>query len=200
MLKVGLTGGIGSGKTTVGRIFQLLGVPLFIADLEAKEILASDPDVRTAVQALLGPQAYVEGSPDRAWIASRVFDSPELLKGLNAIIHPAVRGRFDSWTASYSTQPYVIQEAAILIESGGAALMDRNILVWAPEEIRITRVAARDGTPTEAVKKRMEHQMPDDAKVTSADFVIINDGAHPLIRQILEIHRALRFPAENLSG
>lgn len=191
MLKVGLTGGIGSGKSTVARIFALLGVPVYIADLRAHRIMMSDASVQQQIIALLGSGAYLEnGLPDRRFIASKVFADDTLLQGLNAIIHPAVRTDFAQWCA-FQEAPYVIQEAAVLFESGGDALMDEIILVWAPEEERIRRVAERDGISRDDVFSRMRHQWPDQQKATRAQFVINNDGAHPLLRQVMDIHAAL---------
>lgn len=192
MLKVGLTGGIGSGKSTVARIFELLGIPVFVADLRAHMLMTRDQLVKDRIISLLGPDSYdTSGRPDRKYISSKVFDNKKLLDGLNAIVHPAVRDDFESWCQSFTQHPYVIQEAAVLFESGGAALMEENILVWAPEAQRIDRVIARDHVSKSDVLARMHHQWSEDQKVYGSQFVIINDTTHSLIRQVLDIDAAL---------
>ena len=197
MLKVGLTGGIGSGKTTVAGLFELLHVPVYYADRRAQALMETDTHIRKAIESLLGQDTITpEGVPDRALIAQKVFKNSDLLKGLNAIVHPAVRKDFDQWCNQYSDKNYVIQEAAILFESGAAALMDENILVWAAEDVRVTRTVKRDDTNEEAVRGRMQHQWSDDQKASRVQFTIINDGAHSLIRQVLDIHHMLLHIAE----
>ncbi len=189
MLKVGLTGGIGSGKSTVGAIFKLLGVPIFIADLRAHALMIADEVVQEQLISLLGKKAYdSHGRPDRKFIASQVFNDQELLAALNGIIHPAVRNDFNQWCQDYLNHPYVMQEAAVLFESGGAALMDENIVVWAPEDIRMKRVSARDHISEQEVQARMQHQWSDLEKVSRAQFTIINDNTHSLIRQVQDLH------------
>lgn len=190
MLKVGLTGGIGSGKSTIGHLFHLLGVPVYIADLQAHRLMISNPDVQGAIIALLGEQAFDQGLPDRKYIAGRVFHNNAILAQLNAIVHPAVRSDFTTWCTTQSV-PYVIQEAAVLFESGGAGLMDELIMVWAPEAERIARVMRRDQVTDQDVRARMQHQWPDTDKVALAQFVVINDGAHSLIHQVSDLHSCL---------
>jgi dephospho-CoA kinase len=193
MLSVGLTGGIGSGKSAVADVFRALNVPVFVADDCARDLLSSDTRVKEQVIALFGSQAYLaDGIPDRAFIADQAFRDANLLEQLNAIIHPVVRHSFEAWKDEWRGLNYVIQEAAILFESGGAGLMDENIVVWAPEEIRVQRVVARDQTSADQVRARMGHQWTDEKKVALAQFVIINDGGHSLIRQVLDIDTVLR--------
>lgn len=185
---VGLTGGIGSGKSTVAEMFKDLGIPVFIADEEAKALLAADPEVVSEVTALLGPEAYKDGHPDRAWIAGRVFAEKELLNKLNAIIHPAVAARFAAWYKAQEA-PYVIYEAAILFEHGGHKKCDRVILVTAPEDIRLKRVVKRDRTASETVKARMAHQWPDEQKIPMADIVIENINLTETLKIVKKIHK-----------
>jgi dephospho-CoA kinase len=198
MLKVGLTGGIGSGKTTVARIFILLGIPVYSADHRGRELMTHDPAIRARVTALLGRDAYLEdGSLNRKEIAAKVFRDDTLLASLNAVVHPAIRRDFEIWNSQFRDTPYVVQEAAILIESGGAAQMDQTILVWAPEDVRIARVMTRDEVSEADVRARMLHQIDDPVKVAAAHFIVINDGRHPLLRQVLEVHQALLWLGEH---
>lgn len=189
-LRVGLTGGIGSGKSTVAKYWEMLGIPVFYADAEAKAILASDPETVRRVQALLGKEAYTEAGPDRAYIAEQVFDDPEKRKALNGIIHPAVNRAFEDWVRQNAAQPYVVKEAAIIIEIGAADKYGALVLVTAPETLRAERAAAR-GDHRADVQKRMKAQLPDEEKIRKADFIIRNDGATALIPQIRRIHEAL---------
>ena len=154
---VGLTGGIGSGKTTVAKMFMELGVPVYLADVEAKKLLAENTEVQKKVIDILGEQAYKNEEPDRAYIAEKVFKNKNLLTSLNKIIHPAVKIHFENWYASQNA-PYVLKEAAILFESGSYKDCNAIITVTAPEEIRINRVILRDKTTEEAVRARMQNQ------------------------------------------
>jgi dephospho-CoA kinase len=187
---VGLTGGIGSGKSTVAKMFMDLGVPVYLADDEAKKLLSGDPSVRKSVEKLLGEKAYIGDKPDRAYIASQVFDNSKKLESLNKIIHPAVRKHFKNW---YTLQvaPYVIKEAAILFESGSNDDCDAVITVTAPPEIRIERVILRDHTTEEAVKARMKHQWSDEEKLKLSDFVITNTSLKKTQDQVRKIHGQL---------
>lgn len=200
MLKVGLTGGIGSGKSTVGNIFQFFGIPVYIADSRAHGLMVNDPAVKARIKELLGIESYNAGDlPDRKYIASKVFQNPDLLAGLNAIIHPAVREDFTSWCQTYHMKSYVLHEAAILFESGVAGEMDENIVVWAPEEVRIARVIARDHVAEEEVRSRMKYQWTDLEKISRAQFTVINDHGHSLIRQVKDLHETLCYIGANSS-
>ena len=192
MLKIGLTGGIGSGKSTVARIFEVLGIPVYYADDRAKQLMASDPELIRAITGLLGAGAYdAEGRLNRSWIAQRVFADPALLKQLEALVHPAVLADGDSWFEAQSGKPYAIKEAALLFESGGYKALDKIVVVTAPLALRIQRVVGRDKTTPEEVEARIRRQMPEEEKVGLADFVILNDGAHSLIRQVMDVHEQL---------
>jgi dephospho-CoA kinase len=193
MIKVGITGGIGSGKSTVCRIFETLGIPVYYADDRAKWLMTHDPELVKGIKALIGEDAYLpDGSLDRAKIASVIFNDKEKLAAMNALVHPAVWQDGENWHNSHSEVPYTLKEAALLFETGGYQLMDKMITVYAPKALRLERVMQRDGSKEEEVLARMDKQMPDERKMELADFVIHNDGQQSLIRQVLDIHRQLR--------
>jgi dephospho-CoA kinase len=190
MLKVGLTGGIGSGKTTVAGIFRRLGIPVFHADDESKKIADHHPDVRRGLINLLGKDLYSEGKLNRTALAAAIFGNAELLEKVNSIIHPAVRQAFAEWVNRQSA-PYVMQEAAILFETKGYLQMDKNILVYAPQEVRIRRVMNRNQVTREEVLQRMARQANQEELVHLADYVILNDGNTLLLPQVYDVHRQL---------
>lgn len=189
---IGLTGGIGSGKSTVSRIFKVLNVPVFYADDEAK-VLYESAHVIQAVTKLLGNSVLnAEGKIDRKRMAALIFEDTEKLVQIQQLIHPLVKQRFEEWTESFQKEAlYCIREAAILIESGSYKDCDKIIVVTAPEEIRIQRVMKRDNISEQEVKRRMAHQMQESERLKYADFIINNDGSHPLIRQVVQIHHQL---------
>ncbi|MCO6478619.1 MAG: dephospho-CoA kinase [Phaeodactylibacter sp.] len=192
MLKVGITGGIGSGKTTACKVFETLGIPVYYADSQAKQLMVSDPRLVAGIKALFGPESYLrDGALNRPFIAQQVFSNDEKLKQLNALVHPAVAEDAERWHHAQENVPYTLKEAALLFESGSYKQLDKLITVSAPEKLRIQRVMERDGVSAEEVRARMKKQMPEEEKVKRSDFVIYNDGAHFLIRQVLDIHRAL---------
>ena len=188
MIKIGITGGIGSGKSTICRLFALLGVPIFDADSQAKRLMNDDPQVHQSIVKLFGSAAYREGQLDRAWIASCVFQDAPLLDQLDRIIHPAVAHAFDTW-AEQQHSHYVIEEAAILFESGADCNMDKTVTVSAPESLRIQRTCRRDHTDREAVLRRMAAQWSDAEREARADYVILSDETTPLIEQVLSLHK-----------
>jgi dephospho-CoA kinase len=193
-LRVGITGGIGSGKTTACRMFQVLGIPVYDADFWAKWLIERDAGLRTQVTAVLGPEAYLpDGAYNRAYVARRVFADAALLAALNAVVHPVVEQHSRRWHDEQAARgyPYTLKEAALLIESGSHRFLDALIVVTAPEEVRIRRVMERDGLGEDAVRARMLHQMPEAEKAALADFVLVNDGQRPLIPQVWRTHRAL---------
>lgn len=194
-LRVGITGGIGSGKTTVCRIFEALGVPVYDADYWAKWLIVHDPEVRAAIVALLGAEAYLpDGTYNRAHVAAQVFSDAGKLAALNAAVHPAVERHSRAWHEQHAQAgcPYTLKEAALLVESGGHRHLDALLVVTAPEHLRIQRVVQRDGISEAAVRARMQHQMPEAEKVALADFVIENDGQHALVPQVWAVHQKLR--------
>lgn len=189
MKYVGLTGGIGSGKSTVGKIFSAMGVPVYNADLEARWLSDNDPVIIDGLVALFGEDIYRAGVLQRPVLAGYVFNDANLLQKVNGIIHPVVEGHFQAWAARQGHAPYVVKEAAILIENGGYQRVDHLILVVAPEALRIQRVQRRDGVSYDQVKARINNQMRDDQKMKFADSVIYCDEHHLVIPQVINIHQ-----------
>ena len=192
---VGLTGGIGSGKTTVARMFANLGVPVYIADKEAADLMETSSEIRTEIIKLLGEQAYNGTLPNRAFIADNVFVSSDKLARLNAIIHPRVQQHFLDWVRGQKA-PYVIKEAAILFESGSYKNCDKIITVTAPLEVRIHRVVSRDGVTQQAVESRINHQWDESKKVALSDYVIENILIENTEKEVEDIHRKLLLLSE----
>lgn len=190
MMTVGLTGGIGSGKTTVAGMFADLGVPVYNSDREAKKLM-EEPDIARQVTALIGPGSYRDGKLQREFISSKVFRDKQLLEELNAVVHPAVGTHFSEWALSNSHHPYLIQEAAILFENGSYKRLDKIILITAPEETRIRRIAIRDAATEEAIRQRMDNQWPDEKKIPLADFVIENTDLQKTREKVSCIHAEL---------
>ena len=192
MLKVGITGGIGSGKSTVSGIFGLLGIPVYNSDLRARVLMTEDADVVSAVKSSFGEDSYLsDGSLDRARLAGIVFADPAKLAQLNSIVHPAVGRDFVTWCSHQSGQPYVIKEAALIFEAGINRELDFVITVYAPEEVRVGRVTKRDKSTVAEVKARMANQWSDDKKALMSDFIITNYDDRPLLRQVMEVHKLL---------
>jgi len=192
MIKVGITGGIGSGKSTVCRVFSTLGIPVFIADHVAKELMHTDQGIREKLINLFGPDVYLPNqSIDRIYLAGIVFKNTSLLTQLNEIIHPEVQKAFEEWCLTKKS-PYILHEAAILFESGFHKIMDMTIAVVANEEERIQRVMKRDKINSEQVKQRIRNQWSDQQRVLLADFVISNNDNELIIPQILEIDKKIR--------
>jgi len=189
MLKIGLTGNIGSGKSIAASIFEILGIPVYHADEKAKNIL-NKQDVIEKIKILFGAGILDKtGKPDRKKIAGIVFNNNEKLTSLNKIIHPAVIADFEEWVKQESSFHYIIMESAILFETGYSEMFDSIIVIAAPENIRIERVIKRDQSSDEDVKKRIQNQMLEEMKIKKADFVINNDGSHLMIPQVLKLHQ-----------
>lgn len=188
MLKIGLTGGIGSGKTAVAGIFQVLGIPVFNADIEAKSIMEKDEELAISIRKLFGEESYNEGRLNRPFIANLVFNDPYKLEQLNALVHPATISAAETWMNSQKA-PYVIKEAALMFEAGSAAHLDYIIGVHAPKHLRIKRVMERDNVTREQVLLRMDRQISEVIKMKLCDFVVINDEQELLIPQILQLHK-----------
>jgi dephospho-CoA kinase len=191
MLKAGVTGGMGSGKTLVCRIFEILGVPVYYADFHAKRLMESDPGIREELVRLFGSSVVKKGKIDREHLAQIIFNNKIALRSVNTLVHPAVRKDFDGWMTAKSGHDYIIEEAAILFESGAYKLLDFNITVSAPEEIRIKRIMMRDNTTREAVLSRLSNQMGEHERNSLADAVILNDESELLIPQVLEVHNRI---------
>lgn len=191
MLQVGITGGIGSGKTTVCQIFSSFGIAIYDADHAAKKLMVEDPSLIDAIKSIFGIQAYLEnGELNRQYIASMAFNDKSLLDKLNAVVHPAVAIDQENWSLTQKG-PYVIKEAALLFESGSYKKLDKIIVVTASEEVRIQRVMTRNQIDRAAVVARIQQQWPEEEKVKRADFVIINNGEVALIPQCMAIHQKL---------
>ncbi len=201
MLKVGITGGIGSGKSTVCRIFSILGVPVYHADARARLLMESHPDLKESLLSRFGPETYREGILDRNYLASRVFRDPASLAALNALVHPAVIRDAESWFDSQDA-PYVIKEAALLFESGAFHHLDLIIGVSAPEPLRVLRAMKRDGKTRGEILKRMEAQIPEEMKMRLCQEILYNDEQQLLVPQIIHLHEELlsRKAGSGLSG
>lgn len=188
MKKIGVTGGIGSGKSIVCEIFKTLGCKIYNADERAKLLLNNNVEIRRQIMLNFGEQIYQSGKADRKLLAAKVFNNAEALKTLNSIIHPAVSVDFQEWLQINNNQPYIIKEAAIMFESGANKQLDEVILVYASPEIRMKRVMQRDNITQEAVIARMKNQMSDDDKIKLSNYIIYNDGTQSLIKQVLTLH------------
>ena len=187
-LRIGLTGGIGSGKSTVAGIFKVLGIPVFDADWEAKKIMESNPILRRALVEQFGSTIFVNEQLNRKALASIVFKDPVQLAKLNALVHPHAIEEGIQWSARQSS-PYTVKEAALFFESGSAEGIDYMIGVFSPKHIRIQRVMKRDGFTPEEVLKRMEKQISDEIKMRLCDFVLLNDEQQLLIPQVIKLHQ-----------
>ena len=189
MLKVGITGNIGSGKTTVSKIFEVLGIPVFYADDEAKKVMVNDAILIVELKQAFGEQSYFEdGSLNRKHIAGIVFNNEAELKKLNAIVHPAVFRAFDSWVLRFKNAPYVLKEAALLFESSSFKICDKSIMVTAPLELRIARVMLRDGFSRDEILNREARQFSEEKKLQLADYAINNDNTELVIPQVVALH------------
>ncbi len=185
--RLGVTGGIGSGKTTVCRIFRVLGVPVFVADIEARRLMHTDPVIRQEINAIAGEDLYSTGELDRRELARLIFNRPEMLRRVNASVHPAILRIFDDW-AGKSGSPYVIMEAAILFEAKADVLVDRVAAISAPVEERIARVMGRNELSREEVLERINNQLEDDEREEQSYYVINNADNEMIIPEILKIH------------
>jgi dephospho-CoA kinase len=190
---IGLTGGIGSGKTTVANMFSELGVPVYIADIEAKKLSNRSKVIRRKLIQLLGPDSYKDNTLNRAYVAKKIFNDEELLEKVNAIIHPKVASHFKRWLKKQQG-PYAIKEAAILFENGGYEQCDKTILVVAPLAERIRRLLARDKTTRTEIEARMSNQWSDDEKRKLADIIIENIDLEETQKQVLAVHKNLSQP------
>ncbi|MCF8391217.1 MAG: dephospho-CoA kinase [Bacteroidales bacterium] len=188
MIKVGLTGGIGSGKSTVARIFQILGTDVYSADIEAKRLMQTNVSLKNKIIDLLGEQSYLEGILNTNYISSRVFNDTVLLGELNALVHPVVREDFFMWLQERKDQPYAIQESALLFESEFSTFFDYTVLVTCDLETRVNRIVERDNKSKSDVLARIAQQKPDEEKLKLSDFQIYNQGDELLIPQVIELH------------
>ncbi len=194
MIKVGLTGGIGSGKTTVAKIFESLSIPVFYADNQAKVILNTNEKVKENLLEYFGSSLYAEGVLNRAFLAEKIFNNPAAIAHVNSVVHPAVADAFSEWCLDQNA-PYVLKEAAILFETNAYKQLDQTILVSAKKELRFKRIKARNNWADSEIKKRMANQWTDKQKIPLSDFVIYNNEEELLIPQILKIHENLNRSA-----
>jgi len=189
MLKIGLTGSIGSGKTTVSKVFEVLGVPVFYADDAAKKAMVTDPMLIEGIKAEFGDASYFDdGALNRKHIANIVFNDNERLSKLNALVHPATFRAFDDWVKMFDDVPYVLKEAALLFESDSYKMCDYSIAITAPLETRIKRVMQRDNLTRAEIESREAKQFTEEKKAALADYIILNDDVQMVIPQVLELH------------
>ncbi|MEZ4802869.1 MAG: dephospho-CoA kinase [Gelidibacter sp.] len=190
MMVVGLTGGIGSGKTTVARFFSQLGIPIYIADVEAKRLMNTSKTIKRQLMNVFGSEAYVDGKLNRPFIASRIFSDVALLNQMNAIVHPKVERDFKRWLSKQDS-PYVIKEAAIIFEHGKQSEYDFIITVTARVEDKISRILKRDNTSEKKIMDIINNQMSDEQKIKKSDYVIVNERLENTQKQVLKIHKKI---------
>jgi dephospho-CoA kinase len=188
MIKVGLTGGIGSGKSVVAKVFEVLGIPVYYADDAAKKLMNTNADLKAAIIKNFGEASYVNGELDRKYMASAVFNDKEKLELLNSLTHPVTIRDAEEWSQK-QTSPYIIKEAALLFESGANKNLDYVIGIEAPLPLRIKRVMARDGISEQEIMKRINRQMNEEEKLKRCDFVIINNEEELVLPQVMELHK-----------
>ena len=188
ILKIGITGNIGAGKSLVCSIFEILDIPVYYADARAKQLMTQDAILVDEIKSLFGERAYTIGAElNREYIGAIVFNNKDKLEKLNALVHPAVGRDFEKWVLEQNT-PYVLKEAALLYEAGSYLLLDKTVLVIADEDKRLKRVMLRDNVNRSAVQKRINNQMPQKEKQKMADYIIDNNGSLSLVKQVLALH------------
>ena len=190
MLKVGITGGIGSGKTSVCMIFEAIGIPVYYADIQAKLLMDTDPALKASLEECFGKDIYHNGLLDRRKMANIIFNERLALEKVNSLVHPAVNCDFEYW-CNQQVSSYVLEESAILFETNMTQRFEKIILVTAPTPLRIERVCLRDRITAEAVRKRMASQWQEEKKIPLADYIIYNDNEHFITPQVRKIHRQL---------
>lgn len=187
---IGLTGGIGSGKTTVAKMFSELGVPVYIADVEAKKLMNRSKVLRRKLTQLFGDNAYIDEKLNKPFIAEKIFNNKSLLNQMNAIVHPKVKSHFKGWVKRKKAK-YVVKEAAIIFENGSFSSFDAIVLVTAPEKVRINRVIARDNSSVEKIEAIMNNQWSDEDKIKLSQFVIENTTLENTKKKVDEIHKKI---------
>ncbi len=190
MVRVGITGGIGSGKSTVAKVFEVLGIPVYYADDAAKRLMNKDEELKQKIKEYFGEAVYSDGMLNKKMLAGIVFNAPQKLELLNSLVHPATLKDAEKWMQK-NTTPYCIKEAALIFESGAQQNLDYVIGVTAPAPLRILRTMQRDNITREEVIARMDKQMDDTIKMKLCDFLIKNDEQEMLLPQILDLHKKL---------
>ena len=191
MKRIGLTGNIGSGKTTVASCFEILGIAVFNADKQAKLLMNKDVNLKQSLIAEFGKEVYLNNELNRKYLSKLAFNDDLVLKRLNALVHPVVQEAFEKWSIQQSGA-YVIKEAAILFESNTYQSLDAIICISCPEEIRLKRILKRDDLSEKDVRQRMSHQWAEEKKISLSDYVITNDNSSLVMPQILSVHSALK--------
>lgn len=195
-LQIGITGGIGSGKTLVSKIFACLGIPVYDADSHAKELMTTDGILVSQIKKEFGDLSYLsDGTLNRKYLSEVVFNNQERLDVLNKLVHPRVGENYTQWVKRHNKKAYVLKEAALLFETGSYQALDKIIVVHAPEEVRIKRVMHRDGRAEQQVREIIRKQMSEEEKLKRADFIIHNDESSLIIPQVLALHNLLLMPA-----
>lgn len=191
MKKIGLTGGIGAGKSTAAKLFEFLGVPVYYADDAAKELMNIDATIREKIISSFGNETYLDNILQRKILAKKVFGNELEIQKINAIVHPVVFAHFDQWCLERSHLPYIVKEAALIFETILYQKLDKVIHVTAPEELRIARVMLRDGCSKQDVLDRIARQLGEEEKLKRADFILYNDEIHPLVPQVVSLHQKM---------
>lgn len=199
MLKVGITGGIGSGKSTVAKIFLLLGIPVYNADDAAKELMRSNPEIKAKIIAAFGPESYTQQELNRSYLSGAVFNNAKKIELLNSIVHPAVI-EHAKWWMNQQTAPYTLKEAALLFESGSHADLDVVIGVSTPEPLRLLRAMQRDNAEKNTIKSRMDKQLDEKIKMQMCDYLIFNNDQQLVIPQVIQLHHILLQKAKEKKG
>jgi len=195
---VGLTGGIGSGKTTIAKMFHELGVSIYIADIEAKKLMHTSQEIKEELIAAFGEETYIDGELNRSYLSNIVFNQPEELKNINEIVHPRVGQHFKDWYAARSEEKYIIKEVAILFENDSYKHCDKIITVVAPLETRFERLLQRDQTTREAIQSRMNNQWSDAKKIALSDYVIHNEDVEKAKNQVAKIHQEISLMSQEI--
>lgn len=190
ILKLGVTGGIGSGKSTICRMFSVLGIPVFSADVEAKRLQDSDPELKSVINEIAGTDLYSSGQLDRTKLAELIFGNKDMLGRVNSAVHPAVFSFFNEWVENQES-PYVIMEAAIMFESGASKLMDRILTVVTPVEERIERLIRGNKLTREQVVERIKNQLDDESRIKKSDYIIYNSENDMIIPAVISVHKEM---------
>ena len=198
---IGLTGGIGSGKSTVSRLFEIMGIPVYVADTESKRLTESSPVIREKLIERFGARLYMEEKLNKALLASLIFENEDNRNYVNSVIHPVVRTDFEQWKAQHTQFSILVIEAAILFESGFAGSVDVSVTIAAPEELRIRRVELREeGWSRESILARIQSQLSEEERICRSDYVIYNDGGQALIPQVEELTSVLQSSYKRMQG